>query len=127
MDAKTLRLGNIVRSKTNGIGKVEQVGSSINSNYVEGRSIDGNYWENSFLPVEITPKWLIDFGFTPKTKLSGHNGFYLDGWYLIKEKDIYQFIPAGSSQIMKEIKYLHELQNLFFAITGRELELKDKT
>lgn len=64
MEAKTLRLGNIVKSKINGISKVEQIGSSINSEYVGGRSSEDKYWENSYSPVEINEQWLIDFGFT---------------------------------------------------------------
>ena len=30
----------------------------------------------------------------------------------------------GSMELNEVIKYVHQLQNLFFALTGRELELK---
>src|SRR5690554_1118315 len=75
IEAKNLRIGNIVRSKVNGISKVEQIGSSLNPEYVGGRSLGGNCWENSYLPVEITEQWLVDLGFT-KEVLSDESGYY---------------------------------------------------
>jgi hypothetical protein len=120
MEAKNYRVGNFVRSKINGISKVEQVGSSINSNYVGGRSLDGNYWENSYLPVEITEQWLIDFGFRKDEETDYR--WFIDDWLAYDLDD--NCIRISDSWEFGKRKYVHELQNLFFAITGRELELK---
>jgi hypothetical protein len=123
MEAKNLRIGNIVRSKINGVSKVEQVGSSINSNYVGGRSLDGNYWENSYMPIEINEQWLIDFGFVNVTDNEYPN--YNLGHYTCMRRNGKTNI-CNNHGFINELKYVHELQNIFFALTGRELELKDK-
>lgn len=120
MEAKKLRIGNIVRSKINGISKVEQIGSSINPEYVGGRSLEGNYWENSYLPVEITEQWLVDLGFTKDEETNYR--WFMEDWLAYDLDD--NCIRIFDSWEFGKRKYVHELQNLFFAITGRELELK---
>ena len=75
LTSKYLRIGNIVRSNVNGISKIEQIGSSTNPEYVGGRSLDGNYWENSYIPVELSEQWLIYFGFE-KEVLSDNSAHY---------------------------------------------------
>lgn len=135
MTSKNYRLGNIVRSKINGISRIEQIGSSLNPEYIGGRSLDGNYWENSYLPVELTEQWLIDFGFK-KEVLSDDSAYY---YYLNlnNEKYCHLAILSGDKNGFIEAvtlfpyedwfryKYVHELQNLYHAITGTELELKN--
>lgn len=131
MEAKTLRIGNIIMGKVNGISKVEQIGSSINPEYVGGRTLEGDYWENSYLPIVITESWLLDLGF---------NKDYIPGYIGINTGDVdfvlaypnfigsfqtyfaFQFHSCGWSKFI-EIKNVHELQNLFFAITGQDLQL----
>ena len=120
MEAKNYRIGNIVRSKINGISKVEQTGSSINPEYIGGRSLEGNYWENSYLPVEITEQWLIDLGFRKDEETNYR--WFMEDWLAYDLDD--NCIRISDSWEFGKRRYVHELQNLFFAITGRELELK---
>lgn len=134
MTSKNLRIGNIVRSKVNGISRIEQIGSSTNPEYIGGRSLEGNYWENSYLPVELTEQWLIDFGFN-KEVLSDESAYYYT-LNLKNEKYCDLSIFSGYKNGFVEAalfpyedffryKYVHELQNLYHAITGQELELKN--
>ena len=129
MKTQELRLGNLVMSKVNGISKVEQIGSSLNPEYVGGRSLDGNYWENSYIPIPLTKEWLIDFGF----EYSG-NLFDCD----IYKKEIYvvSVIKGECKFSLKEdpksnyiplcgVEHIHMLQNLYFALTGEELTIKN--
>ena len=109
--AKKLRLGNIVRSKVNGISKVEQIGSSINSEYVGGRSLEGNYWENSYLPIEMTDEWAVKFGYECMVEMACD--FSSESKYRIE-------ITSKDLETMK----VNEAQNLFFALTGRDLEFE---
>jgi hypothetical protein len=81
-------------------------------------------------PIEITRRWLEDFGFTP------HD---LDLFLNISPRISMVFFDGIVSNFSlvqdgKEIcfghgylRYLHELQNLYFALTGEELELKNVT
>ena len=132
METQELRIGNLVMSKVNGISKVEQIGSSLNPEYVGGRSLDGNYWENSYLPIPLTKQWLIDFGF--EEELEVINGitnydYYLEigGSYLNCEwntKGTLDFVYLEGFDI--KLLFVHELQNLYYALTGEELTIKTK-
>ena len=116
MNANELRLGNLVRSKYNGISKVDQIGSSINSEYVGGRSLDGNYWENSCLPIPLTAEWLEAFGFKENTTSWTKFCKYC---HLKLKKTTGKRLMIGSLQV----KHVHQLQNLYFALTGEELTI----
>lgn len=39
--------------------------------------------------------------------------------------DFYESVDGSNSVYCKEIKYVHQLQNLFFALTGEELTIKE--
>src|SRR5690606_5107604 len=120
IQANELRIGNIVMSKINGISKVEQIGSSINPEYVGGRSLEGNYWENSYLPIPLTEEILLKIGFVKDTETSYR--WYL-GEYFTYDLDDGGFRFEGI-WINPIVKYLHQLQNLYFALTNQELVIK---
>jgi len=77
---------------------------------------------DSIKPIPITEQWLIDFGFRfEQTINSWTNGYYdilitNNGKFIIDE--IYN---------CPEIEHIHQLQNLYFALTGEELQLKQST
>lgn len=63
----------------------------------------------NFSPLPITEECLKKFGFDSKLAQFNVKGrFILDGY--------------GMNEI--EIKYVHQLQNLYFALTGEELKTK---
>lgn len=116
MKATEFRIGNLIY---NTIGEVDTVNLDALKYLI-------NY-PNTLCqakPIYLTEEWLLKFGFKAKKKLSGHFGFYKDGWYLIPEEDVFELIAAGSSLIIGKIKYVHQLQNLYFALTGEELIIK---
>jgi hypothetical protein len=71
----------------------------------------------------LNEKWLVDFGFINKgTDLYYKYRREKDGIYTIycmygtiKIRNLHGFV--------KDLKYVHELQNLYFALTNKELEL----
>jgi hypothetical protein len=70
--------------------------------------------------VTITEEWLIKFGFIndngieyPNYKLSYYTCMWRDGKTNI----------CNNHGYLKNLKYVHELQNLYFALTGAELKL----
>lgn len=74
-------------------------------------------------PIPLTEEWLIKFGFEmgknpkiiqlfPMQLLETPNGFEY-------------FLGYGFGGKFIVIKYLHQLQNLYFALTGEELKSKD--
>lgn len=63
-------------------------------------------------PIPITEEWLLKFGFEK------------DNMYWIDDTNIgFTFYKNGKIEWNqpKHIKYVHELQNLYFALTGKEL------
>lgn len=70
-------------------------------------------------PIPITEEWLLKFGFE----------FFDSGLY--RKGDFYLPIKFNDYTVLKwkvfeiaPVKYIHQLQNLFFAITGEELTIK---
>jgi len=83
-------------------------------------------------PIPLTEQWLKDFGF----KLSEDEGWihnedmsypvYINGIRIIyKEDKFYLWIEIDEDTYYNfewiEIKYVHQLQNLYFALTEKEL------
>ena len=69
-------------------------------------------------PVPLTEQWLIDFGFVKCSVSDAYNSHHLT---------IYKEDGSFWSDVITfglEIKHVHQLQNLFFAITGEELDYK---
>src|SRR5690606_4448268 len=82
-----------------------------------------------FQSVPITEEWLREFGFGASDECEmGHNtnkhfGFYFD-WHF---KRFRLDVDDGENglEIRLDIRYVHQLQNLYFALTGEELKRKE--
>lgn len=85
----------------------------------DGAELDEEIIAEMFEPIPITEEWLIKFGFE-KIK----NEYYTINdiiSFIIDLKICYILID---NKLEIEIKYIHQLQNLYFALTGKELEIK---
>ena len=120
MKANELRLNNYV----NNCGEIITV-DGIDDIDVFNKNI-GEIPLHSFQPIPITEQWLVDFGFE-KTEWDNNNSFRK----MIGNND-YAIVFYSNciceigDIIVKEIDFVHQLQNLFFALTGTELELNSK-
>lgn len=135
MEAKDLRLGNLITDKW----------ASESSAFVVTRITDRSirYGANfsascdNVKGIELTPEWLERFGFEKKRKqiainVCGELFNYWTGPILIWEvkEGVYTLDAVFKNPIHRHpnpsIVYttVHSLQNLTFALTGRELELK---
>lgn len=87
---------------------------------------DYGLWHYDFSdlkPIPLTEEWLVKFGYEDKNK---HNFFGTLG-LLISNKHYYvSFTSENGVCIFQkhEIKSVHQLQNLYFALTGEELIYK---
>ena len=117
--AKELRIGNYVRY----IG--------LYDHYPVVKSITEND-DDEIDPITITEEWLLKFGFE-RTYLSQfrskftHKDIHCIGYdfsYVI-DKSMEGFTWYG--RYVKDIKYIHQLQNLYFALTQKELEINTQT
>lgn len=138
MKVNELRIGNYIN-----VGKSNMlitVGSVYDLHNISLDTVD------TFNPILLTEEWFLKFGFKKETNgLPDHSdyfsywiydykysfsyatfredwGFYHSYTDAYKEEDNnkFDFISCG-------IKYVHQLQNLFFALTGEELTSKEET
>jgi len=89
-----------------------------------------------YFPIPLTEEWLLKFGFE-KTESDNSEELYLwsiqianntslyfnrdiDEWYLSHEWNSNHF----KNDFWNKPKYVHQLQNLYFALTGEELQWK---
>lgn len=77
-------------------------------------------------PIQLTEKWLLDFGFKDGVTLDNDKYKididYYDGWiFNYREKD--KFGHADVFLYPSSIYYVHQLQNLFFSLTNEELTI----
>lgn len=111
MKATELRIGNWVQTKQT--EKQFQVTTST----FEVLSVV----ESQYKPIPLTEEWLVKFGFD---KLHG-NWFDNEGMIELYEKDNgYVMLEDSYYHCSQDLLYVHQLQNLYFALTGEELELK---
>ena len=112
INMKALRLGNWLVLDNSTLVKVSEIPYPItNCEY-----------------VEITESWLVNFGFmsvSSKDKLWFR--WKIDspqGWLYLDE--FFQPISNGIHVAHCHIFYVHELQNLLFALTGHELRISNE-
>lgn len=114
-----LRIGNYLKYKnTNDLAIVEL----IHKKHFDCRDEFGLFTPNgNYEPITLNEEWFIKLGFK---KLRDGERFELEKFSI----DLYsEFFPKGRvyynswAIIDKKIDYVHELQNLYFTITQREL------
>ncbi len=122
-----LRINNYVyyNNEHNEIGVITKLITDIitDINYVGiNNRIDVHYFYKHINSIPLTEDWLINFGFNnyfekgkikiiPKGRLGYENGrTYFNSWAILE----------------KQPDYVHELQNLYYALTKEELTLNNK-
>jgi hypothetical protein len=77
----------------------------------------------NFKPVPLTEHWILKFGFKPKYEDQEDNLIYEKNNLLItKDKFKEEFYLELNMSVESELKYVHQLQNLYFVLTADELE-----
>lgn len=76
------------------------------------------------IPIPLTPEWLERCGFAFNGSLS-HNGIRLSLSYSMWD-NLAHTLSVNSPFGKTDMRYVHELQNWFFAVIGRELAIKEK-
>lgn len=82
-------------------------------------------------PIPLTEEWLLKFGFKrfETTDINGHDIIKPMEKTIYYEKDRFTIVRWGintplffsSHHLRIEIKYVHQLQNLYFALTSEDL------
>jgi hypothetical protein len=108
MEANELRIGNWVRwnYEESSEGNVYPVEYGYELDDIKNNP-------NIVKPIPLTEEWLIKFGFDEQNKTE--LGFWNNGDAI--------YFSFGSEYDVK-LEYVHQLQNLYFALKGEELTIK---
>lgn len=132
MKANELRIGNLVQYGVLDVPvksiHIESVLKKEVSIYVELNEKLNHYCVliHDVSPIPLTEKWLLKFGFQARYTIGHSAQYYINenpvthDWMLSilwLEGDNCPFYKNGHHKI----KYVHQLQNLYFALTGDEL------
>lgn len=115
MKAEELRIGNLVYHK-------DEVHIVNSSTIVYQKSVFKCY------PIELTPEWLERAGFDDDKRIDAYSIESNDKCYFIRKEGsvfwvLYQYNGWNddTGEHISSIQYVHQLQNLIFALTGTEL------
>lgn len=75
--------------------------------------------KTTYNPIPLTEEWLLRFGFENSSSFGVE--YYEIGKLTICQSDCLAYIEDLYGI---EVKHVHQLQNLYFALTGEELQLK---
>ncbi len=130
MKITDFRIGNLIHYFSEGENSV----ISVNTGTLQWMQDDNKQFNMVHSPIDLTEEWLVNFGFVIDDSQYGiawNNGHEWHSIYLVPyENGIASVIKThgvGTERnIMNlcEIKYVHQLQNLYFALTGEELKIK---
>ena len=118
-----LRVGNLVDFKGE-IKIVYQIRESGCDFHIGGKAFQSWLWK-AIEPIPISEEWLLKFGFIPNPYQDRYelDNIYFQGCKLCFECDKTKGFTELWISEFPNIKYVHQLQNLFHLVTGSELQL----
>ena len=128
MEIKHVRIGNNLLLY-NEVVKVTEIGFRIDDYYLRVEGNKNGYCLDQFEPIELTEEILLNLGL--KYRPCGIQGadmwqglayWDLNGVHLRGDKKVTNSLKIQGF-IDSEIKYLHQLQNLYWALCGKELNI----
>ena len=126
MKASELRIGNYVWEDYGG----DYVVTSIHNKSFETIGLtkpsfktEGVYLVDEIKPILLTEEWLFKFGFENDFNDTWESG---QEFLQIQKTDKgYVKLADGFYYDSQPLKHVHQLQNLYFALTGKELTIKE--
>ena len=117
MKANELRLGNIIL-----LDNCQERIDSITENILSVEGMNGCYSISEIKPISLTEQWLIDFGFHYLKTMEGYKIYELNNIrlsiYMSNDKNG-AWLSVYRGTII--VKFIHQLQNLYYALTGEKL------
>jgi len=118
MKANELRIGNLVTLQET-IFKVIKIDGEDYS--VIAKAINKDCPDNvveSLMPIPLTKEWLLKFGFEKKITSDVFPTFFKNK-INVNDRVVY----VSEYGFLNHIKNVHQLQNLYYALTGEELTI----
>jgi hypothetical protein len=114
MKANELRIGNLVIE--NEFPNIYSQIQSISFNGYASCTYNDSVNVNDLTPIPLTEEWLIKMGFE-KTPYEFKNDNFS---FNFKYSSLYNSVAL----IKDDVKYVHQMQNLIYALTNEELTIK---
>jgi hypothetical protein len=110
-----LRLGNYVYDDEFEISSIEQINSNKINQFTKVSKGNSEPYISNIYPIPLTEKLLVDLGLEP----SAFTGLYYDkeGIIDIKVSWDHKFTVFYKNFEIREVKFVHDLQNLVFTLT----------
>jgi hypothetical protein len=131
MNAKELRIGNYVNIGLKSSGLRTDYDAITASGLMD---LQVNKERSSFIyePIPLTEEWLVKFGF----KKDDEDDYCFKGFH-VEDRNLNLSLPIDKMLRLKDgfgcwsvggylrdVKYVHQLQNLYFTLINEELKLK---
>lgn len=138
MKAEELRIGNLVWTDYSGEMLVSAIMDDKKNQYLCLRKNenfpDGRYIIGDVSGIPLTEEWLVRMGFN-NTAIKWMDKSVSNPVFIKKDKYYLEFVDgeyyfnlffgmSNNPVHLTAIKYVHQLQNLYFALTGEELTIK---
>jgi hypothetical protein len=122
MEAKELRLNNLfIESKTNTVISVIGLTEEI----ITFSGHFKNDWQAE--PIPLTEEWLLKFGWGKSNEHelcdNSNDIVFVYDWHFKRFEIQIDTEHVGVEYRLDHIKYVHQLQNLYFSLTNEELKL----
>lgn len=114
MDAKELRIGNTIINRL-----LSSVSGEYNVTVEVLEFLEKFPDQDTFYPILLTEEWLVRLGFENNGSLYWYKGY--DYSLDTRASKFVVYSDYVTPIYGTEVKYVHELQNLIYALTGEEL------
>lgn len=132
VNPKQLRLGNYIQDRGGKVLRIdfmEHVQDGYDTKVGQLMQLEGQEvhpmteYTDYANPIHLTEEWLLRLGFrcTSTIKKTFGNGVI---WVQLID-NVFCFKQCDS--LTRKLSYVHSIQNLYFALTGEELEIKSDT
>ena len=127
MKANELRIGNYIEYKKGHQGTASAIDDQgyveVNNSYLK----DGVFEITQFRPIPLTEEWLLKFGFVEKDTNydGGHHYWQLQDGDVLLTTPFEDATSVDLDGFNITVEHVHTLQNLYFALTGEELTIKE--
>jgi len=112
---RELRIGNLLHDKKGKLCRVEGLGIE-QYHEIDAPAIHGALTSLPHTPIPLTEEWLLKFGFDNKC----YEVIY-DNTLGCYNFAVYNM--GGDKVVCASPEYVHQLQNLYFALSGEELTM----
>ena len=119
MKATELRIGNLIHTDNSTQSFMDVV--TVDLEVLLSLHYGYGFYEN---PIPLTEEWLVKFGFDKIGIYYEKENLRIEPMVLMNLTFAVRFITGVNSSIMiSSVQHVHQLQNLYFALTGEELTI----